>query len=181
MGPGAQDRPRAWLGVGFIVTVSLIAFVAGSIVTMAVTTPFKAAPEPAPATTAVTAAPPTQPGQPTQPRVPLSNFLSETEYGAVRQDLAQGKTAGSVTPGQAPAAAIPATSNPNIPNPEPWQYDPVANKHYDPDHGHWHLGQPPSVTNPEPWQYDPNTNKFWHPGHNHWHDGQPPPPDQRDQ
>ncbi len=39
---------------------------------------------------------------------------------------------------------------PGIPNPSPWQYDPVTNKHWNPL-----------------------------PGHLHWHTGQPPPPDQR--
>lgn len=34
-------------------------------------------------------------------------------------------------------------TNPNIPNPEPYQYDPLTNQHYDPGHGHWHNGQQP--------------------------------------
>ena len=38
-----------------------------------------------------------------------------------------------------------STLNPGIPNPTPWQYDPVTNKHYDPTpgHVHWHTGLPP--------------------------------------
>ena len=27
--------------------------------------------------------------------------------------------------------------------PEPWEYDLVTNRHWDPDHGHWHDGPPP--------------------------------------
>ncbi len=80
---------------------------------------------------------------------------------------------------------------PAIANPEPWQYDPVTNQHWEPNHKHWHVGQPPSpaqraqqqqqpaISNPQPWQYDPVTNKHWEPNHQHWHPGQPPPPDQR--
>ena len=90
----------------------------------------------------------------------------------------------AATDGSAPATGIPA-----IPNPQPWQYDPVTNQHYDPNHGHWHAGLPPSpqqqqepqIANPQPWQFDPVTNKHWNPlpGHNHWHNGPPPPPEQR--
>ncbi len=95
--------------------------------------------------------------------------------------------------------------NPAIPNPTPWQYDPVTNQHWvpTPGHVHWHSGLPPSnpgttnlgasspttalltgnpaIPNPQPWQYDPVTNKHWNPlqGHQHWHSGSAPPPDQR--
>lgn len=38
----------------------------------------------------------------------------------------------------------PLGTNPDIPNPEPYQYDPVTNQYYDPGHAHWHRGRPPS-------------------------------------
>jgi len=203
--PGLGDKPQGGLGIGFIVVVSLIAFVTGGIVTMAVTGPSKGTP---PATQApVSAALPTPTAQTTDPlkqRRPLTDFLSQQEIENLQKNVAAGQTQGSAplgaTDGSSPSSAIPITSNPNIPNPEPWQYDPVADKHYvpTPGHQHWHRGKPPAQTpdgsspssaipitgnpdipNPEPWQYDPATNKFWHPGHNHWHSGQPPPPDQR--
>ncbi len=96
--------------------------------------------------------------------------------------------------------------NPGIPNPTPWQYDPVTDQHWvpTPGHLHWHSGLPPAnppaaslgaaaasttliqpgdpdIPNPQPWQYDPVTNKHWNPlpGHQHWHNGTAPPPDQR--
>jgi hypothetical protein len=99
-------------------------------------------------------------------------------------DIEAGKTQGSVSLSDSGTnTATPVvgdTSNPSIPNPDPWQYDPVNDKYYHPDHGHWHLGKPPSTNTPEPWEYDPATDKFWHPGHNHWHQGKPPPPEERD-
>ncbi len=48
------------------------------------------------------------------------------------------------------AATLLQSGTPDIPNPQPWQYDPVTNKHWNPL-----------------------------PGHQHWHDGTAPPPDQR--
>jgi hypothetical protein len=211
--PGFQEKQSGGLGIGFVVVIVLIAFVSGGIVTMAVTGPSKGASEStqAPVSTALPTqpAPVSQTGQTTDPlkqRRPLSDFLSPEEIANVQKNLAEGQTEGSVKLGPTDGAAPPnpITSNPNIPNPEPWQYDPVADKHYDPrpGHQHWHRGRPPTQTadgsspssaipitgsanpgipNPEPWQYDPATNKFWHPGHQHWHNGQPPPPDQRDQ
>ncbi len=99
---------------------------------------------------------------------------------------------------------------PGIPNPSPWQYDPVTDRHWvaGVGHNHWHQGPPPAnagaatagttftpplqstarpssgvpaIADPQPWQYDPVTNKYWDPrvGHLHWHAGQAPPPDQR--
>jgi len=69
--------------------------------------------------------------------------------------------------------------------PEAWEYDPVANRHWHPDHAHWHPGPPPSVfgdgvepppyiPNPQPWQYDEATDRHFDPGHGHWHSGPPP-------
>ncbi|MHC4080241.1 MAG: hypothetical protein ACYS15_07135 [Planctomycetota bacterium] len=206
-----QDKPRGGPGLGFVIVVGMIAFVSGGIVTLAVTGPSKGTT--APTQRPVSAALPTQTTSttptdettdPLKRRRPLTDFLSAEEVANFQQSLREGQTQGSIPRGAAdgssPSSAIPITSNPNIPNPEPWQYDPVADKHYDPSpgHQHWHRGRPPAqnadgsspssavpitgtpnIPNPEPWQYDPATNKFWHPGHNHWHNGQPPPPDQR--
>ena len=76
------------------------------------------------------------------------------------------------------------TSAPDIADPQPWQYDPDTNKHWNPNpgHRHWHDGTPPpanlradpDILNPQPWQYDPDTNKHWDPGHSHWHSGPSP-------
>lgn len=87
---------------------------------------------------------------------------------------------GGGTPEVLPATATPA----------PWQYDAVNNRHWDPNHGHWHDGPAPSqtgllqgsgtrpatpqATTPAPWEYDTVRNRHWHPDHGHWHDGPPP-------
>jgi hypothetical protein len=211
-GPGFQDKQQGGLGIGFIVVVSLIAFVTGGIVTMAVTGPSKGTPAttqaPVSAALPTQTAPITPAGQtttdPLKQRRPLTDFLSPEEIAKLQQNIGDGQTQGTLPLGAADGSspAIPLTANPNIPNPKPWEYDPVADKHYvpTPGHEHWHRGKPPAQTpdgsspssaipitgtgtpnipNPQPWQYDPATNKFWHPGHNHWHSGQPPPPDQR--
>jgi len=80
-----------------------------------------------------------------------------------------------------------------IVQPEPWQYDAVADRHFDPVHGHWHEGPPPvradgsfgqagdgvaappNITNAKPWQYDEASDRHYDPGHAHWHSGPPPP------
>ena len=36
------------------------------------------------------------------------------------------------------------SGDPNIANPTPWQYDSATNKHWHPDHGHWHNGPVPA-------------------------------------
>jgi len=78
--------------------------------------------------------------------------------------------------------------------PAPWTYDPATNKHWHPEHQHWHDGLPPNrgqaatppahaatnapdIPNPEPWQYDAATNTHFDPNHNHWHSGPPPAQD----
>jgi hypothetical protein len=73
--------------------------------------------------------------------------------------------------------------------PAPWTYNPATNKHWHPEHQHWHDGlppnqgqappahsatAPPAIPNPEPWQYDAASNKHFDPNHNHWHEGPPP-------
>ena len=85
---------------------------------------------------------------------------------------------------------------PNITNPSPWQYDAVTDRHYNPNHAHWHGGSPPTnpqttpvgssstsgsqvpappnITNPSPWQYDPVTDRHYDANHAHWHNGSPP-------
>ena len=51
----------------------------------------------------------------------------------------------SQAPQGLPTAITGANSNPAIPNPQPWQYDPTTNKYFDPNHGHWHTGKPPQT------------------------------------
>ncbi len=98
------------------------------------------------------------------------------------------------------------TSSPGAPSgssqtPTAWQYDPETDRHWDPQHGHWHPGPPPvepidffadtnspaadgagtgaSGATPAAWQYDPQTNRHWNPQTGQWHDGRPPPESQR--
>jgi hypothetical protein len=188
---GSGDSPKPLLErPSFLVTIGLIALVAGAIVTLAVNKPLRSEPNAPTVTPSVATAKPTPTVPlPTDPSLTqhrdLSEFLSPEEYQRFMGDIAAGKKQGSVALKSSQPAApgqVPATENPNIPNPEPWQYDPVADKHYNPEHGHWHPGKPPSIRGrePEPWEYDPATNKYWHPGHKHWHDGPPPPPEERD-
>ncbi len=85
---------------------------------------------------------------------------------------------------------VPAPSN--SPSAQPWQYDTATDRHFDPNHGHWHSGlpptdrgavkppapgdrvpAPPNVTNPSPWQYDAATDRHYDPNHGHWHSGPP--------
>lgn len=81
---------------------------------------------------------------------------------------------------------------PNIIAPTPWQYDIATDRHYDPNHVHWHSGRPPNdpanavsvsgsqvpappnITNPQPWQYESTTDRHFDPNHGHWHSGSPP-------
>ena len=67
--------------------------------------------------------------------------------------------------------------------PEPYEYNARTNQYWDPDHQHWHDGQPPEgsataladgAETPEPWEYDGIEDRYWHPDHGHWHDGPPP-------
>jgi hypothetical protein len=152
--PGFQDKQSGGLGIGFVVVVALIAFVTGGIVTMAVTGPSRGATatEQPPVSTALPTqtAPTTPAGQTTDPlkrRRPLTDYLSPQEIENLQKNLADGKTEGTLplgaADGSSPTPAIPITANPNIPNPEPWQYDPATNKFWHPGHSHWHDGQPP--------------------------------------
>jgi hypothetical protein len=82
--------------------------------------------------------------------------------------------------------------------PAAWYHDVVNNRHWHPDHGHWHDGPPPGASaltvssnqdqpgnisntgiaaptsTPADWHYDEANNRHWHPDHGHWHDGPPP-------
>lgn len=96
-------------------------------------------------------------------------------------------TTGTGTSGM--SGEVPAP--PGITNPMPWQYDAATDRHYDPNHMHWHAGRPPApgsrvassgdqvpappgITNPTPWQFDATTNRHFDPNHGHWHSGPPP-------
>ncbi len=99
-----------------------------------------------------------------------------------------GKSDGTSSPG--PPGASSQT-------PAAWEYDPENDRHWDPQHGHWHPGparvEPidffadtnspaaaaESGPTPAAWQYDPQTNRHWNPQTGQWHDGRPPPESQR--
>lgn len=49
-----------------------------------------------------------------------------------------------VTPSDPTMASTGSGAMPAIVNPAPWQYDPVTDKHWHADHGHWHPGRPPT-------------------------------------
>lgn len=80
------------------------------------------------------------------------------------------------------------------PTPAPWEYDTVRDRHWHPEHAHWHPGPPPSGVNqpsaastpapsasqtgtPGPWEYDAAQDRHWHPDHAHWRPGPPPSSD----
>lgn len=95
--------------------------------------------------------------------------------------------------GVVPQAGPIGASTVNGPPAEPWAYDSVTKRHYDPGHGHWHDGPPPplaarglpspvagttdTMSGPTPaaWTHDVAGNRHWDPTHNHWHPGPPPP------
>jgi hypothetical protein len=54
------------------------------------------------------------------------------------------RTASSTTATTTTTTTTPAGTNPDIPNPTPYQYDPVTNQYWDPGHAHWHRGTPPA-------------------------------------
>jgi hypothetical protein len=89
-----------------------------------------------------------------------------------------------------------------VSTPKPYEYNPATNKHWDPQHKHWHDGPPPltatteaasntptplnpaalatgqtAANTPKPYEYNPATDQYWDPGHNHWHNGKPPSPE----
>lgn len=84
-----------------------------------------------------------------------------------------------------------AGSTPAV-TPSPWYHDVANNRHWHPDHGHWHDGPPPTTAagrpapdasagpaasgseTPAAWEYDTVNNRHWDPDHGHWHDGPPP-------
>lgn len=99
------------------------------------------------------------------------------------------RTSDRVAPRADPMAPTSASGPPS----EPWAYDSVAKRHYDPGHGHWHDGPPPPPaarglatptapataapppdSTPPPWTFDPAGNRHWDPIHGHWHPGPPP-------
>ncbi len=89
-----------------------------------------------------------------------------------------------------------ATTQPGV-TPKPWEYNAATDKHWHPDHNHWHSGRPPanpsdpfdpSTTTapatpvpgtpggeiPAPWFHDTANDRHWEPNHGHWHPGPPP-------
>ena len=84
-----------------------------------------------------------------------------------------------------PVSPQPVASPPVTPT--PWYHDVANNRHWHPDHGHWHDGPPPTTPagrlapdastgsgTPAAWEYDAANNRHWDPDHGHWHDGPPP-------
>jgi hypothetical protein len=95
-----------------------------------------------------------------------------------------------------PPASQQSGTDPAAPSAGGWEYDAVNDRHWDPNHGHWHDGPPPpsqtglprrsgspaapagsgqsQSEQPAPWQYDEGNNRHWNPNHGHWHEGRPP-------
>lgn len=155
-----------------VARIALVLIVGGAVTALALTNP-----DPDVLTDIPASAPPALAPAPLANAAPTAPFSMSNLPAALRA-TADGAS------NTAPAKGVPA-----IPNPTAWQYDPVTNQHFEPNHGHWHAGLPPSeqqqaqpsIPNPQPWQYDPTSNKHWNPlpGHQHWHEGPPPPADQR--
>jgi hypothetical protein len=111
----------------------------------------------------------------------------------------------SAAPNSVPASPAPqgtgaptTMSDPAGATPQAWTYDATTNRHFDPNHGHWHDGPPPppgargvastpqpslgqvpvpgaaGAGTPAPWTYDAQKNQHWNPEHGHWHPGPPP-------
>ncbi len=138
-----------------------------------------------------------------------------TAPGAARMPPPAASAGAATAPG-ASAVPSPATINPAMPGtgapatmsgpggvaPQAWAYDATTNRHFDPNHGHWHDGPPPSPDargvprapqpllggvpvpgvaspspsgpTPAPWTFDAQKNQHWNPEHGHWHAGPPP-------
>ncbi len=180
---GSAARSR--MNLRLVVMWCLILLAAGGITAITVMLPSQRSPE-----TAVESTP-----QPYQ-YDPVANQHWNPDHGhwdpgpppsgATTAPSLAGAAIGSTSGGQVPAP-------PNIPNPQPWQYDAATDRHYHPDHAHWHSGPPPAdptaavsstpggqvpappnIPNPQPWQYDAATDRHYHPDHGHWHSGSPP-------
>ena len=125
-------------------------------------------------------------------------LIPQFNNGAASTTFPSGINLGTTPAGLGSTSGIKVPAPPNIPNPSPWQYDAVTDRHYDPNHAHWHSGPPPTnpnaaasqirvgatsggqvpappnITNPSPWQYDAVTDRHYNPDHAHWHNGPPP-------
>ena len=103
-------------------------------------------------------------------------------------------TGATLNPAPLGTGAPTTMSGPTGATPQPWAYDAATNRHFDPNHGHWHDGAPPpleargvssgapapgvagtesSGPTPAPWTYDAQKNQHWDPVHGHWHPGPP--------
>ena len=98
-------------------------------------------------------------------------------------------------------AALPSPGTASVAGSEPaaWSYDPRTNKHWNPDHRHWHDGPAPATATagrdsagrtitvspprpvspvatpePSPWTYDESRKQYWDPRHHHGHNGPQP-------
>jgi len=118
------------------------------------------------------------------------------DSGSASTTFSTGINLGSTPFGLASTSGSKVAAPPNIPNPSPWQYDAVTDRHYDANHAHWHNGPPPTnpitsslgsrstsggqvpappnIPNPQPGQYDAVTDRHYDANHGHWHNGPPP-------
>jgi hypothetical protein len=79
---------------------------------------------------------------------PTASGPGATPISVTSNSNGQTQSIGTRSPSQRGASIPPPTSptanlNSKGEVPEPWEYDPVDNTHYDPFHGHWHPGKPP--------------------------------------
>ena len=170
------DHPKSKINFRSLVTWSFIILLGCGIAAITFSQPQDDVPSPAAGLTPA-------PIQPFNNGAASTIFPSGINLGTTPSGL--GSTSGSKVP-----------APPNIPNPSPWQYDAVTDRHYDPNHAHWHNGPPPTnsitspvgssstsgskvpappnITNPSPWQYDEATYRHYDPNHAHWHAGPPP-------
>ncbi|MHC5023705.1 MAG: hypothetical protein ACYTGG_07320 [Planctomycetota bacterium] len=80
--------------------------------------------------------PPANAGAGASPISVTSNTGGQIETIGTRQPSERGA---SIVPPSNPAGNL----NSKNQTPEPWEYDPADNTHFDPQHGHWHQGPPP--------------------------------------
>lgn len=154
--PADAGQPRR-INLRFVLMCAMILVLAGGVVGLSVSLPEK----PAPATPTPSATIPPLAGstgiQNPKPYQydPVTNRHWDPNHGHWHPgqppaNVASGSSRPNttLTPGTGPPPVnLPSTGTPNIANPTPWQYDPVTNKHWHPDHGHWHDGQPPAEGN----------------------------------
>lgn len=143
------DRSPRRLNLRFVVLVAFILVVAGGIVGLSMAVPEKTVPARV-APIVATTIPNTAGIQNPRPYQydPVTDRHWDPSPGHNHWHPGQPPAnVGSTTPLPTTTTITKGTAGtPAIVNPQPWQYDPATNKHWDPrpGHNHWHNGPPPA-------------------------------------